>query len=109
MTSLTVRVSDPWELAEPHGSGGRRATVTATGNAPDGREALLLEFEQPIEHGGARYRRFVATPRGRGALLPDGGSAEAALYGIPGDDVPADPLSLEWWRGGLGMVATLQA
>jgi hypothetical protein len=89
MRAVTVHVSDPWELA---GSEGLRASVL---EERDG--TLLLELDAALEHSGISYRRFVATRRGPGG--------ESNLHGIANGTDPPDPLGLEWWRGGLGMIA----
>ncbi len=109
---LRMEVSEPWELSDTPEGPGRRATVKIIGTTgtADGRDALLLEVTPEIEYGDMMYRRFVATPRHPGSLatsLLDGGRGEANLHGMPGDFIAEDPLSLTWWRGGLGIVATL--
>lgn len=109
---LRMEVSEPWELSDPPETPGRRATVKSIGGADSalGRDALLLEVTPELEYGGTVYWRFVATPRHSGSLatsLLDGGRVEANLHGMPRDFVAEDPLSLDWWRGGLGIVATL--
>jgi hypothetical protein len=106
---LQIDVSEPWELSDVPGGSGRRTIVRAEDDDAE-RGGLLLKLKVPIEHRGAQYGTFVAVPR-RGSdafnALGRNRSVEANLYGIVGDTIPEDPFALAWWRGGLGMVATL--
>lgn len=109
---LRLVVSEPWELSDPSGAPGRDASIETIGTAGSGNgsDALLLKATPAITYRDSVHRLFVATPRQAGtpiaSLLSDG-RVEVNLHGIPGDTLPEDPLSLRWWRGGLGMVATL--
>jgi len=105
---LLLEVSEPWELAAEPGDAARRAVVKATDHDVE-RGRLLLEVDIPFDYRGVRYRLFTATARYEGSLaslLREHGRAVANLYGIPGDEIPSDPFA-DWWRGGLGMIATL--
>ena len=106
--SLGVVVTDPWELASL-ASAQTRAVVAAVDGDVD-RGGLVLAVDEPYEYRGVTYRLLVALARGPESLadaLVREGTAEANLYGIVGNALPADPFALEWWRGGLGAIATL--
>lgn len=105
---LTLDVSDPWELTAQPGDPGLRATVVRERRGAPGADddALLLELEEPVRYRDVEYRMVVATARRAESLIDavtSGRSCETSLYGIPSANPPADPLTVDWWRGGLAM------
>ena len=108
---VAIDVADPWQLTREPGAPPQCADVTDVRDADSRTSAgtLLLDLLEPLEFHGATYGRLVARLRG-GSLrtLLDGETVEADLYGVPLDGEIADPLGLDWWRGGLGMIASLR-
>ena len=105
---LIFDVSDPWELAAQPGVPGRRARVVQERCGASGADddALLLELENPIRFRGLEYQMVVATARRAESLIDSlrgGRSCEASLCGLPPANPPDDPLTVDWWRGGLAM------
>jgi len=110
---LAIDVSEPWELAREQGDPPLVADVRQfqTSSPGDGQGSLLLELRGALDFRGVGYKLLVARLRDKSAQshpLPAGARFEADLYGIPLSKEVKDPFDLSWWRGGLGMVASLQ-
>lgn len=104
---LKIIVSEPWELAD----GPLEATIVSAGTAPDAPSVLsvLLKLDWPVTDRGRSYGYLVARPRADRGLdqVATGSTVEAVLTGIPYDRVSQQPLDLNGWRGGLGMVGSV--
>ncbi|HEY7066040.1 MAG TPA: hypothetical protein VII06_31500 [Chloroflexota bacterium] len=111
--TVQVWVSEPWDFGTEHGCGPFRATVLESG-AVDSMpgDTVLLRLATALEFKGVRCEYLVATPRHEApsfASLDSGGMLPANLVRIPEDRAAApDPLNLDWWRGGVGLVGSLQ-
>lgn len=108
---LQLVIAEPWDLAESADGSPKMASIEAADDeAPASTGRLLLEVREPIRHGGVTYGRFLATAQNDKSLVQSfrrDGVAEANLYGIPLKDVAQRRFDLDWWRGGLGIIATL--
>ncbi len=113
--SLAMSISEPWEVASSPGKGPRLAEVVQADDGESrGREAsILVRLQQPIEHGASEHEYFVGTSRHEGEKLTDllrGKQIVCNLTAVTTSQAKsADPFDLSAWRGGLGLVATLNS
>ncbi len=113
-TDITILVSEPWEFCSVNGAGPFLATVLAVGPNhwyPTG-QAILLRLRSPVTYKGAACEYFIASPRYEGGdlqKLATGTDVDCGLTHIPADRAAsANPFDLAWWRGGVGLIATLR-
>lgn len=111
--TIQVWVSDPWDFGTEHGCGPFRATVLES-RAVDGMsgDAVVLRLSNPLDFEGVRCECLVAVPRHESssfASLHSGAIVPSNLAVIPQDRTAAAvPLNLVRWRGGVGLVGSLQ-
>jgi hypothetical protein len=78
----------------------------------NGKEALLLKLHTPLSYRGINCEYFVASPRHEGTdleSLVSGAVVTFAFTRIPEDRATsANAFDLSWWRGGIGLIGTLQ-
>jgi hypothetical protein len=75
-------------------------------------DALLLQLKESLTFQGVLCAYFIATPRYEkedlGALMA-GTQVNCNLTRIPEKRATSTtPFDLSWWRGGVGLLATLQ-
>jgi hypothetical protein len=106
-TAVSIVVSDPWELADEAGADPLTARVVRFDD-----EALLLRLDSPTDLRGELREFFVAQPRHEGFSIQDlfqGRELHCNLTAISNEQAHApDPFDLGGWRGGLGLIATLE-
>lgn len=111
---VSITVSDPWDFGTEHGTGPFAAKVLQAGSNywVSGEDALLLQLETSLSYQGSTCEYFVATPRfeiGSLASLISGYKVECNFTRVPESrTTSANPFDLSWWRGGVGLIGTLQ-
>ena|SRR5215471_10908052 len=111
--AIEVVITDPWDLVTALGTSRLGADVTAV-DARKGVEdaAALVRLKRPFPYEDSAREYFVASARHEGESLLDlleGGTVLCNLIAVTAAQAKsADPFDLAAWRGGLGLVATLQ-
>ena len=111
---VAIIVSDPWELVTAVGSGPFLAEilmVAAVGSGSDD-EGALIKLVKALRFEGGDWEYFVATTRHRGDGLSDLLSGKEVICNLTAiskaQASSAAPVDTSWWRGGLGLIGTLQ-
>ena len=109
--SVLVLVSDPWDFADEVANNPFLAVVvTVSQDAEDGIGALLLRVSSPFAYKGERCVYFVANRRHE---EPNGRTRDWSECGYNLTHIPVSralgptPFDLSWWRGGIGLLATI--
>jgi hypothetical protein len=111
---VAILVSDPWDFVTINGAGPFMSTLLRIGPDPDvgGHEAALLQLETPLVYEGVSCEYFIASPRHERddlSSLASGAEVLCGLTCIPADRAnSANPFDLSWWRGGVGLIATVR-
>jgi hypothetical protein len=111
---VAVVVNEPWDFFTAHGAGPFRAKVLQIGPDPDvpTEDAALLRLETPLIYDGVDCEYFIARRRhedDRIDALLTGAEIHSGLTRIPADRANSEnPFDLSWWRGGVGLIATLR-
>lgn len=104
---IEIIVSDPWEFGTIHGTGPFLAEVLKEKD----NEALLIKLDKALEFEQVQCQYFVASPRLEGdsiSDIPRGKTVGCNLTRITKEHAnSADPFDLSWWRGGVGLIASL--
>ena len=103
--TITLSLSDPWELGEALGWPMLAGTVVHRRA-----EAWLVELAQPFTHLGVEYRFLVVSARHADNTLADSASKTIACNIVrttPDRASKADPCDLSWWRGGGAMIGSI--
>jgi hypothetical protein len=112
--TITVSISEPWELADAAGTEPLLAELSGgvPGADQGGGASILIRLKRPIRHEGVEREYFVAATRHEGDNLLDLLSGKATicnLTAVPEAQARSTaPLDLTAWRGGLALVATLK-
>jgi len=104
---IKLTVSDPWEFCTENGEGPFSATIVST----DEHESILLKLENSLKYDGHDCEYFVASPRHEGVQIEslEKNELDCNMKLIPKDKAESDnPFDLSWWRGGLGLIATIE-
>lgn len=105
---VKIIVSDPWEFEAETGSGALWAKIYQVGE----KDSLLLQIESPIKYKNTVCEYFVASPRLVGEVISSVQSDVgmfSSLTLIPPDRIKSEnPFDLSWWRGGIGLIATVK-
>ena len=105
--TVTLSLSDPWDLGEALGWPTLVATVVHRST-----EAWLVELAQPFTHSGVEYRFLVVSARHADNTLADSASRRVPCNIVrttPDRASEADPCDLSWWRGGGSMIGSIAA
>jgi hypothetical protein len=111
--AIEVVITDPWDLVTALGTSRLGADVAAV-DARKGVEdaAALVRLKKPFLYEDSAREYFVASTRHEGESLLDllnRGTVLCNLTSITAAQADsADPFDVEAWRGGLGLIATLQ-
>ena len=112
-SAVAIVVSDPWEFVSEVGKDTFAGFIRRVGppNEKNG-GVLLIELADSILFRGVKHEFLVAKPRYAGQFLDRVAAGEQVAYGITGisrDKAKSDEaLDLTAWRGGLGLIATIQ-
>lgn len=108
---VKILISDPWDLGEASHWRPLEGDLARTDNNDQGGRGLIC-LDEPIEHGGSRYRHVVASPRHAGdalAQLIAGRVLLCGLIGISDEAAKLDSaLDTGSWRGGLAFTGTVE-
>lgn len=111
--SIRVVVSDPWEFGTVHGTGPFTGKILKVGTNPNqpGKTAALVKLDRPLLFDGVQCEFFVAQSRLASDFIEaiaTGATVGCGLTCIPPERAySSDPLDLSWWRGGVGLIASL--
>jgi len=115
--SMTLVLSDPWDLGEAILWNLLVCDVLKEGVRPASSfgvasEAILLRLRNPFVFNDVQFEYLQGSPRHEEASVNDlhkvGSSLFCSFVRIPVDRVDAQPpLDLSWWRGGGAFLGTL--
>jgi hypothetical protein len=109
---VTLMVSDPWDFGTEHGNGPFLAAVVgleSKGEGSAGAQALL-RLQTALDFEGVNCEYLIARARHQGDSIRDIVSRPVFcnLTVIPSERaLSATPFDLSWWRGGVGLIATV--
>ena len=111
---IKITVSEPWDFGTMHGTGPFAGQILFVGSDPnrsEKRAAALVKLDKPLLFEGVTCEFFVAQPRLKNQsieTITTGGSVECGLTCISTERArSANPLDLNWWRGGVGLTGSL--
>lgn len=108
--SITVKLSDPWDLGERLNWKPLSAVVLSVDNN-DLPENLILKLASPFEYKNVKCEYFVVSTRHENEQLKDLASSKSVFCGltrIPESCLQStDPFDLGWWRGGPALIGEL--
>jgi hypothetical protein len=113
-TKVNLIVSDPWEFGSQHGTGPFNGRILGVSFHCASNEdiAVLLQLDHPLSFEGQSVEYFVVTPRVEGddlRSLADGALVFVSLTRITEEQACSnDPFNLTRWRGGLGLIGSLE-
>jgi len=106
-------VGEPWEFGEQYGCGPFYAVILLYGKDTNnqGRESALLRLRQPLFFQKVECEYFIVQARYDEQFmlsLKTGQRIHCNLTRIAKERASsAQPLDLNWWRGGIGLIGTL--
>lgn len=108
--SVTVKLSDPWDLGEKLNWKPLSAVILSVDNN-DSPENLILRLTSPFEYKNVECEYFVVSTRHENEQLKDLVRSKSVFCGltrIPESRLQStDPFDLGWWRGGPALIGEL--
>jgi hypothetical protein len=105
--SVSVRISDPWEIGEYLKWQALEAKIISITT-----EALLLQLNTPFMFESIHCEYFIASPRHEGdtvSQLLDGKPLFCGLTRISTDQANSlSPFDLSKWRGGIAIIGEIE-
>ena len=111
--TVTLTVSDPWELVDEIGVGPHPCRILRVGSDAENpaRKSLLVEIVRAVSRRGVPFQYLIASTRSAGqdwVSLEKEKGVDCGFIRIPPERAEsADPFDLSWWRGGDAFLGNL--